>query len=165
MVQKQHLNQNQNDFFTNSMILSDPTGVVIMSTLKQVHALHIVEQKQPLRNRLVSTSADFFVDFLSSFMLQIMPLKWQHFRLGWTLFWKSCTLGLNQVYIMCMGTLRYHTKFEAAEATPHLAVWPQVFGLYSTWGQKMKVVRIQPNLVGTYLWVIEHHMCNLSVIA
>ena len=55
------------------MILSDPTGVVIMSTLKQVHALNIVEQKQPSRNRFVSTSADFFVDFLwSSFMLDFL---------------------------------------------------------------------------------------------
>lgn len=43
-----------------------------MSTLKQVQALHIVVKKQPWRNRLVSTTADLFVDFLfPSFMLEI----------------------------------------------------------------------------------------------
>ena len=58
------------------MVFRDPTGVVSMSTLKQVQALHIVVKKQPLRNRLVSTTAadldvvdfDFFVP---SFMLEI----------------------------------------------------------------------------------------------
>ena len=61
---------------TTWIAFRDPTGVVSMSTLKQVQALHIVVKKQPLRNRLVSTTAadldvvdfDFFVP---SFMLEI----------------------------------------------------------------------------------------------
>jgi hypothetical protein len=43
------------------MIFRAPTGVVIRSTLKQVQALHILVQKQPLRNRFVSTKTDFLV--------------------------------------------------------------------------------------------------------
>ena len=47
--------------------------------------------------------------------------KWMIISLGWPLFRKSCAIRPAQVHIMPMGTLRYHTKNEAAEATPHLA--------------------------------------------
>ena len=52
----------KNNFLTSSMIFRAPTGVVIISTLKQVQALHILVQKQPLRNRFVSTKTDFLVE-------------------------------------------------------------------------------------------------------
>ena len=45
------------------MIFKAPTGVVMRSALQQVQGLHIFAQKQPLRNRFVSTNTDFFDDF------------------------------------------------------------------------------------------------------
>ena len=68
-------------------------------------------------------------------------------QLGWYLFWKSCWNRPARVYIMGMGTLRYHTKNEAAEANPQLPHWGWIFGLHSTGGWKMKVVRIEPNWI------------------
>ena len=58
---------------TTWIAFRDPTGVVSMSTLKQVQALHIVVKEQPLRNRLVSTTAAADLDdfFVPSFMLEI----------------------------------------------------------------------------------------------
>ena len=50
-------------FLTSSMIFKAPTGVVMRSALQQVQGLHIFAQKQPLRNRFVSTNTDFFDDF------------------------------------------------------------------------------------------------------
>lgn len=61
---------------TSSMIFKDPTGVVMTSTLKQVQALHIDVQKQPLRNRLVSTNTDLCalsLDFMPSDCFDFLP--------------------------------------------------------------------------------------------
>ena len=41
--------------------------------------------------------------------------------LGWTLLQKSWTLGLAQLWLLCMGPLRLLTKFGRARALDHLA--------------------------------------------
>ena len=46
------------------MSFKAPTGVVMIFPLTQVQALHIFTQKQPLRNRFVSTKTDFLDDTL-----------------------------------------------------------------------------------------------------
>ena len=64
-----------------------------------------------------------------------------------------------------MGPPNSHKKFGVPRVHAQVHHGLQSFDLHSTGGQKIKVLRILPNLVGKYLWVVECHKCILAAVA